>query len=239
MFYIYVVVDMITKDTDETIAKTIKEHTVKIITAEEAKNSGLPIIVVQKNKSSNQPKEEKKPLLRVRSFAKPPTTWDDDRQKTDIDIVDNIADKTTKTVTIDLTKKVQKLVPLNNKSDVQLGTKPASTINSKCRTVYIPTSKIINVKNITNNYVKINTERKEITTPVRKIHGSTVIQVPLICSTTQQNQPQKHNINVTRKEITIPLKQNDKMLRVIQPKKYFIIPQVKIAQQIVPKKNDV
>ncbi|KAL2727319.1 protein PFC0760c-like isoform X2 [Vespula squamosa] len=92
-----------------------------------------------------------KPLLRVRSFAKHPTTWEDNKQK-----FQNAGNGATKEV-IDLTNDVSitKVEVPNFK--IQAAILPSK---NKYKTVVIPANlaskSIINVKNITNNYLKVN-----------------------------------------------------------------------------------
>lgn len=110
-----------------------------------------------------------KPLLRVRSFAKHPTTWEDSKQK-----FQNAGNGATKEV-IDLTNDVA-----ITKVEVPNFKIQAAILPSKntYKTLVIPadlaSKSIINVKNITNNYLKVNP--KNITANKSNIKSLSVVK---------------------------------------------------------------
>ncbi|XP_018355513.1 PREDICTED: putative uncharacterized protein DDB_G0267840 isoform X2 [Trachymyrmex septentrionalis] len=140
--------------------------------------------------NNEQPEEEKKPLLRVRSFAKPPRTWQDNQHK-----IDKTAPKNAPKVAnqikeiVDLTNEGT-VKPIATKCAVQLGNKVVPIV--KRHTVFLPSNNIINVKNITNNYLKVNTRTGQIIAPVHDIRTKgTIIRLPV--QTTSQSQLQNTN----------------------------------------------
>lgn len=115
---------------------------------------------------------EEKPLLRVRSFAKPPITWKDGQEKVG---ESNENEDTLKTLTaknvIDLT---QDITQENSVRTIQV----IPIVKGNCKTFVIPTGKsIINVKNITNNYVKLNTKNMDLSN-VTKLGSGQIISLP-------------------------------------------------------------
>ncbi|XP_011864063.1 PREDICTED: glutamic acid-rich protein-like [Vollenhovia emeryi] len=176
--------------------------------------------------NDEQPGEEKKPVLRLRSFAKPPTTWEDSQHK---------INKTSQ----DLPKKVnlvKEIVDLTNE-----GTSKSSSVITKCafqvgnkvvpivkHQLVIPASRsIISVKNITNNYLKVNPRTGEIIAPIR---APTIIRLPPIKqNANQQSQPQ--NVNTIAVRHQVPLKGNETIVRII-PKKSVIISKKPIVQPV-------
>nr|KAF7427722.1 hypothetical protein H0235_007416 [Vespula pensylvanica] len=149
-----------------------------------------------------------KPLLRVRSFAKHPTTWEDNKQK-----FQNAGNGATKEV-IDLTNDVAitKVEVPNFK--IQAAILPSK---SKYKTVLIPANlankSIINVKNITNNYLKVNprdissnksSNVKSLSVVQQVVDVSsvnTIIHLPH--SSDQQNTNNNENNNETKQNKTI------------------------------------
>lgn len=97
--------------------------------------------------------ESKPPLLRVRSFAKPPTTWEDNKQRS------QATEDTEGKEVIDLTAEIPKTKAEATKFAFKFGNR-ILPLGNKYKTVVIPGqltgSNIIKVKNITNNYVKVN-----------------------------------------------------------------------------------
>lgn len=94
---------------------------------------------------------EEKPLLRVCSFAKPPDTWKDIQEKVD-EYNENENALTVKDV-IDLT---QENSAVHQCSTIQIESKVLPVVKGNYKTLVIPAGKnIINVKNITNNYVRL------------------------------------------------------------------------------------
>nr|XP_050850037.1 protein PFC0760c-like isoform X2 [Vespula vulgaris] len=149
-----------------------------------------------------------KPLLRVRSFAKHPTTWEDNKQK-----FQNAGNGATKEV-IDLTNDVAitKVEVPNFK--IQAAILPSK---NKYKTVLIPANlankSIINVKNITNNYLKVNprdissnksSNVKSLSVVQQVVDVSsvnTIIHLPH--SSDQQNTNNNENNNETKQNKTI------------------------------------
>ncbi|XP_070155908.1 death domain-associated protein 6 isoform X2 [Polyergus mexicanus] len=167
--------------------------------------------------SKNQQEEEKKPLLRVRSFAKPPTTWEVDSRQKIIKIAQENASKVTNQLkeVVDLTNEaINKSAPVTNKTPpvtkctIQLGNKVVPVVKSQ--RLLIPTNRnIISVQNITNNYLKVNTQTGQIIAPVRDI----CVRLPSAqTATIRQNQPQ--NPITVRNEV--PFRGNETILRIIQ-----------------------
>ncbi|PBC28521.1 Death domain-associated protein [Apis cerana cerana] len=104
----------------------------------------------------NKEKEtEEKPLLRVCSFAKPPDTWKDIQEKVD-EYNENENALTVKDV-IDLTQDLtQENSAVHQCSTIQIESKVLPVVKGNYKTLVIPAGKnIINVKNITNNYVRL------------------------------------------------------------------------------------
>lgn len=217
--------ELITEDIAELITETITKYTTEIITD---KTENVVDGAIENMPNDEQSEEKKKPLLRLRSFAKPPMTWEDSQHK---------MDKTTqkKVTTSKVTNHAKEIVDLTNEGT----TKPAPVI-TKCvvlgdkivptiKQVVIPANRnIINVKNITNNYLKVNPRTGQIIAPVR-----TIIRLP-IQSANRQSQLQ--NVNATNE---ISLKRNETVLkRILIPKKSIIISK-KSAVQPVSKQTDV
>ncbi|XP_018372779.1 PREDICTED: MATH and LRR domain-containing protein PFE0570w-like isoform X1 [Trachymyrmex cornetzi] len=173
--------------------------------------------------NNEQPKEEKKPLLRVRSFAKSPRTWQDNQYKTDKTAPKN-APKVTNQIKeiVDLTNEGT-VKPVATKCAVQLGNKIVPIV--KRHTVFLPSkSNIINVKNITNNYLKVNTRTGQIIAPVHDIRTrGTIIRLP--AQTTSQSQLQ--NTNVTN-EVSL----KGKTVLKIVPTKSIILPKPSAVQSV-------
>ncbi|EFN74124.1 Death domain-associated protein 6 [Camponotus floridanus] len=180
--------------------------------------------------TENQREEEKKPLLRVRSFAKPPTTWEVDSRQKIVKIAEENASKAPNQLkdVVDLTNDainkplpIIKTLPLT-KCTIQLGNKILPLVKSQ--RLLIPSNRnIISVKNITNNYLKVNTKSEQ--TPKRDI----CVQLPSAqTDTTRQNQPQKPII--TRNEV--PFRGNETILRIIQQGKPIIVSKNSTVQSV-------
>ncbi|KAG5322311.1 DAXX protein, partial [Pseudoatta argentina] len=173
--------------------------------------------------NNEQPEDEKKPLLRVRSFAKPPRTWQDNQHKTDKTAPKNapkIANQIKEIV--DLTNEGT-VKPIVTKCAVQLGNKVVPIV--KHHTVFLPSSSnIISVKNITNNYLKVNTRTGQIIAPVHDIRTrGTIIRLPV--QTTSQSQLQ--NTNVTNE-----VSSKGKTVLKIVPTKSIILPKPSAVQSV-------
>ncbi|KZC03789.1 Death domain-associated protein 6, partial [Dufourea novaeangliae] len=113
----------------------------------------------QVEKDSN-PVGEKKPLLRLRSFAKPPTTWKDGSGKID---GSDAEQKTTTTpsskVIVDLTTESPNGTSTapNSCADVQTGTNKLICMREKLKEALKPThTKVIVVGELANHYRKAN-----------------------------------------------------------------------------------
>lgn len=100
------------------------------------------------NDSDTKTDESKPPLLRVRSFAKPPTTWEDNKQRSQ-----TTEDAEGKEV-IDLTAEIPKTKAEAAKLALKFGNR-MHPFGNKYKKVVFP-GQFFKVKNITNNYVKVN-----------------------------------------------------------------------------------
>lgn len=223
------VVEPITEDVTEDVTEVITGDETEVIT-EDATEDVTAI--------ENQREEEKKPLLRVRSFAKPPTTWEVDSRQKIVKTAQENASKVTNQLkeVVDLTNEVtvtNKTSPVT-KCTIQLGDKVVPVVKSQ--RLIIPTNKnIISVQNITNNYLKVNTRTGQIIAPVRDVSSSTIIRLPSAQTTvTRQNQPQ--NPVTARNEV--PFRGNETILRIIQQGKPIIVSN-KSGVQSVPKQINV
>lgn len=162
----------------------------------------VPNGVSEESTESKQLEEEKPPLLRVRSFAKPPTTWEDTQEKAD----KSNANKSSSGAlnnngVIDLTAETSNDTEIAQRMTIQIGSK-ILPIKAKYQTVVIPSGKsIINVKNITNNYVRLNprdadssnvvkAQRKLYLLPVQPAtgvnKGSSIVRIPTVTAANQQ-----------------------------------------------------
>lgn len=240
-------VELITRDTTElgigdatklrteNVTETITEKTEIITDKTKTLTENVMDGTIENMSNDEQHEEEKKPVLRLRSFAKPPTTWEDNQHK---------IDKTTqkKVTTLKIANQVKEVVDLTNEGttklpiitncSVQLGEKIIPIVK---RQLVIPRNKnIISVQNITNNYLKVNTRTGQIIAPVRDIRtGSTIIRLP-IQNINRQSQSQNVNAITVRNEI--PLKKNE-ILKII-PQKSVIISK-KSTVKPVSKQMDV
>ncbi|XP_036138605.1 DNA ligase 1 isoform X2 [Monomorium pharaonis] len=225
-----------TKDVADTvISKLVTKHTPQLTTRDTAELTGDTTETVMKNTAEEvtdeteiitesvidgaienmpndeQPEGEKKPLLRLRSFAKPPMTWEDNQHKTDKTAQEN-------------TPKSGKVIPVMNKGPVV-----------KQQTVVIPASRnIISVQNITNNYLKINPRTGQIIAPVRN-PNTTIIQIPngSISNTSQQIKAQ--NSNAVTNTIIVrndSLKRNVYQKVLLNPKNVIAICKKQIVQSV-------
>ncbi|XP_035737662.1 protein PFC0760c-like [Vespa mandarinia] len=148
-----------------------------------------------------------KPLLRVRSFAKHPTTWEDNKQK-----LQNSGNGATKEV-IDLTNDVAitKVEVPNFK--IQTAILPSkNTYKALVIPANLASKSIINVKNITNNYLKVNP--RNITANKSNIKSLSVVKqvvdvssvntiIHLPHSSNRQNTNNNGNNNGTKQNKTI------------------------------------
>ncbi|CAL7949266.1 unnamed protein product [Xylocopa violacea] len=179
-------------DTDEPLKRTMKEEEKekkekeeeegkKVTEGEEEKEEeevkGEEEEKEVKREEEEKEEEEGKPLLRVRSFAKPPTTWEDVQEKVveynkDESVSKKLIDKD---VIIDLTQDSPKEnFTVRQCGSIQIGSKVLPIVKSNYKTVVMPAAKsIINVKNITNNYVRLNS-KNDSTNSVRLESGQIV-----------------------------------------------------------------
>lgn len=181
---------------------------------------------VNEESTDIKPLEEEKPLLRVRSFAKPPTTWEDVREKIDKSSTDESTSKTLNSSgIIDLTAEVPNETSTLAQCTIQIGSNVLPLVKGKYKTLVIPAGKsIINVKNITNNYVRLNSrdvntsnliksQNGRIITSVHQAvgisRGSTIVRLPSTVSTNHQTNASNQTKNVqikhfNRKIVQIP-----------------------------------
>ncbi|XP_011695492.1 PREDICTED: MATH and LRR domain-containing protein PFE0570w [Wasmannia auropunctata] len=217
--------ELITGDLTETIMEEVITDEMEIITETEVMDGTL-----ENMPNDEQPEEEQKTLLRLRSFAKAPTTWEDSQHKTD-KIAQGNAPKVTNQIkeVVDLTSETTATKPpVITKCSVQLGNKIIPITKAR-QTVLIPANRnIISVQNITNNYLKVNARTGKIIAPVRDIDGSTIIRLPSVQSTSRQSQPQSAKVFAFK---------GNEILRII-PNKSIIIPKNSSVQS-VSKQTDV
>ncbi|XP_014601589.1 PREDICTED: death domain-associated protein 6 [Polistes canadensis] len=151
----------------------------------------------------NKTTADNKPILRVRSFAKHPTTWEDNKQK-----IQNAENGSSKEV-IDLTNDVAMTkVSIPN---YKVKTAIFPSITKKYKGFLMPANltnkSLISVKNITNNYLKLNPSKvnssnlKPISIVKKVVDLSscnTIVHLPH--SSGRQNIRSKENNNETIKK---------------------------------------
>ncbi|XP_077267802.1 daxx-like protein isoform X2 [Temnothorax americanus] len=195
--------ELITED----VTEEITENTTEIITNEtEIITESVMDEPIENIPNDEQPEEEKKPVLRLRSFAKPPTTWEDNQHK---------MDKTAEEYAPKITNQNKEIIDLTNEGTAKpspvVAKRTVLAVGNKIIPKIIPVMKrqtlvrcmptnsnIISVQNITNNYLKVNMRTGQIA-PVRDVRGSTIIQLPLQ-STSRQSQ---QNANAGNETIVI------------------------------------
>ncbi|XP_050459516.1 uncharacterized protein LOC126855686 isoform X1 [Cataglyphis hispanica] len=230
------VIEMVTEDAATVIPGAVAEPIMKDVM--EVMITGDETEVITENVTDvtvteNQREEEKKPLLRVRSFAKPPTTWEVDSRQKIAKIAQENASKITNQLkeVVDLTNEaINKPAPVTNKTSpvtkctIQLGNKVVPVV--KNQRLLIPSNRnIISVQNITNNYLKVNTQAGQIIAPVRDI----CVRLPSAqTTTTRQNQSQ--NPITVRHEV--PFRGNETILRIIQQGKPIIVSKKSAVQSV-------
>ncbi|XP_032666499.1 FK506-binding protein 5-like [Odontomachus brunneus] len=219
-------VHMITEDVTEVITGDVEE-VITEVTELVVKDKVNELTDAPKDKLSD---EAKKPLLRVRSFAKPPTTWDDGRQKANNTTQENVPKTTSENKDlIDLTDESSVSEP------VSATTITSSTVTTRCaiqrdgkvvplmkhQRLVLPRNNIISVQNITNNYLKVDMRTGEIIAPARNIQAPTIIRVPSTqTAIVQPNQVQNTSVITTTNKASI--KRNETILRII-PKKTLVV----------------
>lgn len=91
---------------------------------------------------------EKSSFLRVCSFAKPPTTWEDGRQK---------PENTNLSAQIVINNKsLGHVIDLTNDQIKKIAPNIPKTLPKICKLTPVPMKNIINVKHVTNNFVKLS-----------------------------------------------------------------------------------
>lgn len=176
------------------------------------------------DKAEEAEEVEEKPLLRVRSFAKPPITWKDGQEKVG---ESNENEDTLKTLTaknvIDLT---QDITQENKVRTIQV----IPIVKGNCKTFVIPTGKsIINVKNITNNYVKLNTKNMD-SRNVTKLGSGQIISSPqAIDKNTKFTSINNISLNLVNQETNINQIQNSQTKQkstssVLQSNQIIVLP---------------
>lgn len=172
-------------------------------------------------KQEHKERKREKPLLRVRSFAKPPITWKDVHEK---DV-------------IDLTNESPKRRSTDNQStSFQIGSKvlPTELMKTKYKTLVKPTGRtVINVKHITNNYVRLNAKNISLSergklgrelfiqsqSPLGKTAGSAMKHLPPQLSSVNL----ESNLNCQLKPLQG--KQNTSKISISQPNRNMWLPE--------------
>lgn len=236
--------EVITGNMKEMMVEDVREVIMKDMTEIVTEKEATEVVASENVSSEKQQEEEKKPLLRVRSFAKPPTTWEDGRHKAERAAQENNPKITNQTKdVIDLTNEssANKPAPVVAKCAIQLGDKVVPVVKAKRQTLVIPSgSNIISVQNITNNYLKIDRRTGQIIAPMNDIRGSTIIRMPSTAqtattATVRQNQPQSTNAATAKNEM--PAKRKETILRIIQPSKAIIVAKKSTGQAITKPLN--
>ncbi|XP_043500422.1 death domain-associated protein 6-like isoform X1 [Polistes fuscatus] len=214
------------KDNEDIVITNVKEVLVcseKVIEkSSPAKESEIPVIQQPSTLNNNDIEDkndeiiplddgcstttvDNKPTLRVRSFAKHPTTWEDNKQK-----IQNAENGSSKEV-IDLTNDVAMAKVSIPNHKVKKAIFP--TITKKYKSLLVPANltnkSLISVKNISNNYLKLNpikidnSKLKPITI-IKKVvdlsSRNTIVHLPH--SSGRQNISSKENNNETIKKQT-------------------------------------
>ncbi|XP_076749778.1 daxx-like protein [Xylocopa sonorina] len=210
----------ITNNKTEEEEKKVKEE--RVVKGEEEEK-------VVKGEEEEKEEEEGKPLLRVRSFAKPPTTWEDVQEKVVEYNKDESVSKTSiEEVVIDLTEDSPKEnFTVHQCGSIQIGSKVLPIMKGNYKTVVVPATKsIINVKNITNNYVRLNSKNVDSTKPVRLESGQivspqyvigkssksrTTIHLPTNSPTNQQTKQKSTIVQIPHSNqiVVLPTKQKE------------------------------
>lgn len=219
-------VHMITGDITEVITGDVEE-VITEVTELIVKDKVSELTNAPKDKFSD---EAKKPLLRVRSFAKPPTTWDDDRQKANNTAEENVPKTTSENKDfIDLTDESNVSEPVPATPIASAGsivTKCAIQRDGKVvplkQRLVLPRNNIISVQNITNNYLKVDMRTGEIIAPARNIQAPTIIRVPSTQTAIVQQANQAQNASVITTTNKASIKRNETILRII-PKKTLVV----------------
>lgn len=208
-------------------------------------------VTIKNTPSGNLSEEEKKPLLRVRSFAKPPTTWKDNQHKDSNEVqknapkiinqIEEIIDLTDEMTTKPLTKetKAKKSPIITTNCTIKVGDKVKLIPIVNKRTVIIPSNNVItapssnliavhnitNVQTITKSYLKVGKRTGQIISP-GNIQPQ-IIRLPSI----QANQNQQQNANTVRQEV--PLR-NETIIQVVPSGKSILSPKKKAVQVTIP-----
>lgn len=173
---------------------------------------------------------EEKPLLRVRSFAKPPITWKDVQEKVD-EYKEH--ENTSKTLTnkdvIDLT---QENATVRHCATIQIGSKVLPIVKGNYKTFVIPAgNSIINVKNITNNYVRLNTKNMD-SSNVMKLESGQIISTQRVVGKNAKsatihlssNVPANQETNTNNQIQKSQTKQKSTTLQISQSNQIIVLP---------------
>ncbi|KAK9310186.1 hypothetical protein QLX08_000461 [Tetragonisca angustula] len=179
-------------------------------TKENDPNTVSEDLMDEKSLEDKEEDAEEKPLLRVRSFAKPPITWKDGQEKIDeCNKNENTVKISTTKDTVDLTEDITQENSVRQRATIQV----IPLVKGSCKTFVIPTGKsIINVKNITNTYVSFNPKNTEsnaiklgssqIISPLRVIDKNTkFIAINNISSNLPANQGTNTNNQIQNSEM--------------------------------------
>ncbi|XP_011141623.1 probable GPI-anchored adhesin-like protein PGA55 isoform X2 [Harpegnathos saltator] len=219
--------EVLMEDTTEVEAQDIAEvarNVQEMITKVTELASGATLDDVSITDTSDDKDETKKPLLRVRSFAKPPTTWDDERNKMGKE--ENVPKITSQNKdVIDLTDESNVTAesapsaapPVLGKCAIQLG-KVVPLVKTHQTLMLPPGSNIINVQNITNNYLKLDVRTGEIIAPACSAQPSGIIHVPStqIATVRQDQSPSLQNSKVST--TTDETKRNETVVKIVPQK---------------------
>ncbi|XP_054016696.1 daxx-like protein isoform X2 [Hylaeus anthracinus] len=178
-------------------------------------------IIREEESTDNVRLEEEKPLLRVRSFAKPPTTWADVHEKADKSTIGH--GTVINNGIVDLTGET-----LNQNSNlakcktIQIGSKVLPLVKSKFKTLVIPAGKsIIKVKNITNNYVRLNSQDIDLSNAAKLQKGQAISLHKVVDrnrdSTIVHLQSNNQQSNAGNQAKNLLTKQNGPIIRIPPP----------------------
>ncbi|XP_076181637.1 daxx-like protein isoform X3 [Ptiloglossa arizonensis] len=134
-----------------------------------------PNIMIEES-TDDKPLGEEKPLLRVRSFAKPPTTWEDVHEKIDKATVDEST--LINSGIVDLTNDTLNQNSTSTKcTTIHIGSKVLPIMKGKFKTLVIPAGKSIikKVQAVTSLHKVVGINR-----------GSTIVRLPSNQSSNQQ-----------------------------------------------------
>ncbi|XP_043264342.1 daxx-like protein isoform X2 [Colletes gigas] len=149
---------------------------------------------------------EEKPLLRVRSFAKPPTTWEDVHDKVDNSPVEKST--LSNNGIIDLTKETFSQSPnLTKCTTIQIGSKILPIVKSQIKTLVIPAGK---------NIIKKGQAASSLHGIVGINKNSTVVRLP-------SNQSSNQQMNSNNQGNYLLTKQNSSVIRIPQSNQTILL----------------